>query len=60
MDCARFSVGAVAARVARYQTPVKALVVVSKLGDGLFWYVLIAALALTGAPTVATSQRRWC
>jgi undecaprenyl-diphosphatase len=35
-------------RVARYQTPVKALVIVSKLGDGLFWYVLIAALALTG------------
>ncbi len=35
-------------RVARYQTPVKALVIVSKLGDGLFWYVLIAALALVG------------
>lgn len=35
-------------RVARYQTPVKALVVVSKLGDGLFWYVLIVALALVG------------
>jgi undecaprenyl-diphosphatase len=35
-------------RVAQYQTPVKALVVVSKLGDGLFWYVLIAALALLG------------
>ena len=35
-------------RVARYQTPVKALVVVSKLGDGLFWYVLIAGLALVG------------
>ncbi len=35
-------------RVARYQTPVKALVVVSRLGDGLFWYVLIAALALLG------------
>jgi undecaprenyl-diphosphatase len=35
-------------RVARYQTPVKALVVVSKLGDGLIWYVLIAALALVG------------
>lgn len=35
-------------RVARYQTPVKALVVVSKLGDGLFWYVLIAGLALMG------------
>ena len=35
-------------RVARYQTPVKALVIVSKLGDGLFWYVLIAALALFG------------
>ena len=35
-------------RVARYQTPVKALVIVSKLGDGLLWYVLIAALALLG------------
>ncbi len=35
-------------RVARYQTLVKALVVVSKLGDGLFWYVLIVALALFG------------
>ena len=35
-------------RVAQYQTPVKALVIVSKLGDGLFWYVLIAALALMG------------
>ncbi|MEP6609089.1 MAG: phosphatase PAP2 family protein [Burkholderiaceae bacterium] len=35
-------------RVARYQTPVKALVVVSKLGDGFFWYVLIAGLALLG------------
>ena len=35
-------------RVAQYQTPVKALVIVSKLGDGLFWYVLIAALALLG------------
>lgn len=35
-------------RVARYQTPVKALVIVSKLGDGLFWYVLIAGLALVG------------
>ena len=32
--------------VARYQTPVKALVIISKLGDGLFWYVLIAGLAL--------------
>ena len=35
-------------RVARYQTPVKALVIISRLGDGLFWYVLIAALALLG------------
>ncbi|MGH6611496.1 MAG: phosphatase PAP2 family protein [Burkholderiaceae bacterium] len=35
-------------RVARYPTPVKALAVVSRLGDGLFWYVLIAALALMG------------
>ena len=35
-------------RVARYQTPVRALVIVSKLGDGLFWYVLIVALALVG------------
>ena len=35
-------------RVARYQTPVKALVIISKLGDGLFWYVLIAGLALLG------------
>ena len=35
-------------RVARYQTPVKALVIISKLGDGLFWCVLIAGLALLG------------
>ncbi len=35
-------------RVARYQSPVKALVIVSKLGDGFFWYVLIAGLALIG------------
>jgi len=35
-------------KIARYQTPVKALVVVSRLGDGLFWYLLIAGLALLG------------
>jgi undecaprenyl-diphosphatase len=35
-------------RAARYQTLVRVLVVVSRLGDGLFWYVLIAALALLG------------
>jgi undecaprenyl-diphosphatase len=35
-------------RVARYDTLVRALVVVSRLGDGLFWYVLIAAMALLG------------
>ncbi len=35
-------------RVARYRTPVKALAVVSRLGDGLFWYVLIAGLGLLG------------
>ena len=35
-------------RAARYQALVKVLVVVSRLGDGLFWYVLIAALALLG------------
>lgn len=35
-------------RVARHPTPVKALVVVSKLGDGLFWYLLIISLALVG------------
>jgi undecaprenyl-diphosphatase len=35
-------------RAARYQTLVRVLVVVSRLGDGVFWYVLIAALALLG------------
>ena len=35
-------------RVTRYPTPVKALAVVSRLGDGVFWYVLIGALALFG------------
>lgn len=35
-------------RVARYPTPVRALAIVSRLGDGLFWYVLIAGLALLG------------
>jgi undecaprenyl-diphosphatase len=35
-------------RVARYPTPVKALAIVSRLGDGLFWYALIAGLALLG------------
>jgi undecaprenyl-diphosphatase len=35
-------------RAARYQTLVRVLVVVSRLGDGLLWYVLIAALALLG------------
>ena len=35
-------------RAARYQALVRVLVVVSRLGDGLFWYVLIAALALLG------------
>ena len=35
-------------RAARYQALVRVLVIVSRLGDGLFWYVLIAALALLG------------
>ncbi len=35
-------------RVSRYQLLVRALVIVSRLGDGLFWYVLIAALAFLG------------
>ncbi len=35
-------------RVARYQTLVAVLVVVSWLGDGILWYVLIGALALLG------------
>jgi undecaprenyl-diphosphatase len=35
-------------RAARYDRLVRVLVVVSRLGDGLFWYVLIAALALLG------------
>jgi undecaprenyl-diphosphatase len=35
-------------RAARYRSLVRLLVVVSRLGDGLFWYVLIAALALAG------------
>jgi undecaprenyl-diphosphatase len=35
-------------RAARYDSLVRVLVVVSRLGDGLFWYVLIAALALLG------------
>jgi undecaprenyl-diphosphatase len=35
-------------RAARYQALVRVLVVVSRLGDGVFWYVLIAALALLG------------
>lgn len=35
-------------RVARHQALVKVLVVVSRLGDGAFWYALIAALALLG------------
>jgi undecaprenyl-diphosphatase len=35
-------------RAARYQSLVRVLVVVSRLGDGVFWYVLIAALALLG------------
>lgn len=35
-------------RAARYDALVRVLVVVSRLGDGLFWYLLIAALALLG------------
>lgn len=35
-------------RVARYPTPVRALAIISRLGDGLCWYVLIAVLALVG------------
>jgi undecaprenyl-diphosphatase len=35
-------------RAARYQTLVRVLVVVSRLGDGMFWYLLIAGLALLG------------
>ena len=35
-------------RAARYEALVKVLVVVSRIGDGAFWYVLIAALALLG------------
>lgn len=35
-------------RAARYQALVRVLVVVSRLGDGAFWYVLIAALAFLG------------
>ena len=35
-------------RAARYQALVKVMVAVSRLGDGVFWYVLIAALALAG------------
>lgn len=35
-------------RAARFQTLVAILVVVSWLGDGVFWYVIIGALALLG------------
>lgn len=35
-------------RAARYDRLVRVLVVVSRLGDGLFWYVVIAGLALLG------------
>ena len=35
-------------RAARYKALVRVLVIFSRLGDGLFWYVLIAALALLG------------
>lgn len=35
-------------RAARYQALVRVLVVVSRLGDGLFWYVVIGALAFLG------------
>lgn len=35
-------------RAARYDALVRVLVVVSRLGDGVFWYVLIGALALLG------------
>lgn len=37
-------------RVARHDALVRLLVVVSRLGDGLFWYLLIAGLALLGGP----------
>jgi undecaprenyl-diphosphatase len=36
-------------RLARYNLAVRALVVVSWLGDGVLWYVLIGALALLGS-----------
>lgn len=35
-------------RAARYDGLVRVLVVVSRLGDGLFWYAVIAGLALLG------------
>jgi undecaprenyl-diphosphatase len=35
-------------RAARYRTLVRVLVIVSWVGDGPFWYVLIGALALLG------------
>jgi undecaprenyl-diphosphatase len=35
-------------RAARYQALVRVLVVVSRLGDGVFWYVVIGALAFLG------------
>ena len=35
-------------RAARYQSLVRVLVVVSRLGDGYFWYALIGVLALLG------------
>jgi undecaprenyl-diphosphatase len=35
-------------RAARYQSLVRVLVIVSRLGDGVFWYAVIAALALLG------------
>lgn len=35
-------------RAARYQALVRVLVIISRLGDGVFWYVVIGALAFLG------------